>query len=120
MAAPSKKVLGDRLARRPLHFIWLCDCSGSMAGSKIQALNQAIREALPHMQQVASENPFAEVLVRALKFSDGAQWHIQPTPVEDFKWTDLKADGVTDMGKAMAMVADQLHVPPMTERALPP
>ncbi|MBN2002413.1 MAG: tellurium resistance protein [Anaerolineae bacterium] len=88
---------------------------------KIQALNMAIREAIPHMQKVASENPNAQVLVRAIKFSSGAQWHIsQPTPVEDFKWVDIKADGVTDMGKALSMVADQLKIPPMTDRALPP
>jgi len=88
---------------------------------KIQALNNAIREAIPHMQQVASENPNADVLVRALRFSNGAQWHLsQPTPVADFKWADLTADGVTDMGKALSMVADQLKIPPMTDRALPP
>src|ERR1035438_2468096 len=73
------------------------------------------------MRDVADENPNAEVLVRALKFSDGAQWHIsQATPVADFKWTDLMAGGVTDLGKALAMVADQLKIPPMTDRALPP
>jgi uncharacterized protein YegL len=88
---------------------------------KIQALNNAIREAIPHMQKVADENPNAQVLVRAIKFSNGAQWHIsQPTPVEDFKWTDLGAEGVTDMGKALSMVAEQLKIPPMTDRALPP
>jgi uncharacterized protein YegL len=113
---------GGELATRPLHFIWIADCSGSMkTDGKIQALNTAIREAIPHMQKVASENPNAQVLVRAIKFSSGAQWHIsQPTPVEDFKWADLKADGVTDMGKALSMVAEQLKMPPMTDRALPP
>ncbi|MGC9469178.1 MAG: vWA domain-containing protein [Anaerolineae bacterium] len=113
---------GGELATRPLHFIWIADCSGSMkTDGKIQALNVAIREAIPHMQKVASENPNAQVLVRAIKFSSGAQWHIsQPTPVEDFKWEDLQADGVTDMGKALSMVADQLKIPPMTDRALPP
>ncbi len=113
---------GGELASRPLHFIWIADCSGSMkSDGKIQSLNMAIREAIPHMQQVASENPNAQVLVRAIKFSSNAQWHIsQPTPVEDFKWVDLKADGVTDMGKALSMVAEQLRIPPMTDRALPP
>lgn len=66
---------GGELATRPLHFIWIADCSGSMAvDGKIQVLDTAIREALPHMRQVADENPNAEVLVRALKFSSGAQW----------------------------------------------
>ncbi len=113
---------GEGLGRRPLHFIWLADCSGSMAiDGKIQALNEAIKEIIPHMQTVAGENPNAEILVRAIKFSDGAQWHIAtPVPVETFKWPLLSADGVTDMGKALSMVADQLKSPPMPDRMLPP
>ena len=113
---------GGELATRPLHFVWITDCSGSMKGNgKMQALNTAIREAIPHMQKVADENPNAEVLVRALKFSSGAQWHVaQETPVGQFKWNDLSAGGSTDMGKALSMVADQLKMPPMSARALPP
>jgi uncharacterized protein YegL len=113
---------GGEMATRPLHFIWIADCSGSMGvDGKIQALNTAIKEAIPNMQTVADENPNAQVLVRAIKFSSGAQWHVsQPTDIADFKWTDLNADGVTDMGKALSMVADQLKIPPMTDRALPP
>jgi uncharacterized protein YegL len=105
-----------------LHFIWIADCSGSMKGNgKIQSLNTAIREAVPHMQRVADENPNAHVLVRALKFSSGAQWHMtDPTPVADFKWRDLGAGGTTDMGKALTLVAGALKIPPMTDRALPP
>jgi uncharacterized protein YegL len=113
---------GGELASRPLHFIWIADSSGSMQqDGKIQALNNAIREAIPHMKKVADDNPNAQVLVRAVKFSNGAQWHIsQPTPVADFAWNDLPADGETDMGKALSLVAEQLKMPPMSERALPP
>jgi uncharacterized protein YegL len=121
-AADRPRRPGGEMARRPLHFLWIADCSGSMAtDGKIQALNNAIREAIPHMQTVARENPNAQVLVRALAFSDGARWHVAPaTPVEDFRWTDLQAAGVTDMGRALRMVADELRIPPMTQRALPP
>jgi uncharacterized protein YegL len=113
---------GGELASRPLHFIWIADSSGSMEqDGKIQALNTAVREAIPHMRKVAEDNPNAQVLVRAVKFSNGAQWHIsQPTPVADFGWTDLTAEGETDMGKALELVAEQLKMPPMSERALPP
>lgn len=113
---------GGELATRPLHFIWIADCSGSMGlDGKIQALNNAIREAIPHMQNVADDNPNARVLVRALKFSTGASWHIEePTDVRDFKWVDLTSTGITDLGKALFMVADELRIPPMTDRALPP
>jgi uncharacterized protein YegL len=104
-----------------LHFIWIADCSGSMAGDKIQQLNFAIKEAIPDMREVADGNPNAQVLVRAVKFSSGAQWHIsQPTEVRDFKWPDLVADGVTDMGQAMRLVADALKVSAIGDRGLPP
>lgn len=112
---------GGELSSRPLQFIWIADCSGSMQGPKIEALNTAIREAIPKMREVADDNPQAQVLVRALKFSDGAQWHIsQPTEVRDFKWPDLNADGVTDLGKALCMVADALKMENMPDRGLPP
>jgi uncharacterized protein YegL len=112
---------GGPITTRPLHFIWILDTSGSMIGSKIQSLNFAIKEAIQPMQDTARQNPHAQVLVRAVKFSTGAHWHLAtPTPVADFKWTDLSASGVTDMGMALTLVAEQLRIPPMTDRALPP
>ncbi len=113
---------GGKLATRPLHFIWILDASGSMTiDGKIQALNNAIRETIPHMRQVADENPNARVLVRALRFANGASWHLaEPTPVHEFEWQDLEAHGVTDLGAALQVVADELRIPPMTDRALPP
>lgn len=113
---------GGELATRPLHFIFVADCSTSMkTAGKMDALNQAINEAIPHMRRVADENPNAEVLVRAVKFSTGAQWHIEePVPVDRFEWTPLEAQGVTDMGHAFELLAQALAIPPMSERALPP
>lgn len=109
------------LAKRPLQFIWIVDCSGSMQGKKIGELNFAVREAIPAMQEVAKENPNAEVFVRVLRFADGAQWQVsQPTKVEDFKWTDLLAKGVTDMGHAMSEVAKALSMKNMPDRGLAP
>ncbi len=111
-----------RLSNRPLHFIYLCDCSGSMAAQgKMQALNQAIRQSLPGMAEVARQNPEARVLVRAVSFADRASWHLaEPTPVEQLEWRDLQAGGITAMGEALELVAGALQSPPMEERALPP
>lgn len=112
---------GGPLARRPLHFIWIADCSGSMSGKKIESLNFAIHTALPHMKEAAAENPNAEVMVRAVKFSSGASWHISnAVEVEQLDWIDLDANGVTDMGKALQLVAEQLNPDVMPERGLPP
>jgi uncharacterized protein YegL len=109
------------MANRPLHFFWVLDCSGSMAGNKIQSLNFAIRECIPAMQEEARHNPEAQMFVRVLTFSSGARWHIaKPTRLDDFKWDDVQAEGVTDMGRAMELLAEALSVEAMGERALPP
>jgi uncharacterized protein YegL len=113
-----------QLSRRPLHFIYLCDCSGSMqAGGKMQALNQAIRQSLPGMVEVGCQNPEARILVRVLSFASQVRWHIvEPTPVEQVQqmWVDLQAGGMTAMGEALEQVAAVLRTPPMEQRALPP
>ena len=113
---------GGRMASRPLHFIWLADGSGSMrVDGKIQALNNAIREAIPHMRSAARETPHATVFVNAIRFANEAVWMGEKlTPVSEFKWQDIEADGVTCMGEALAMVGDVLQPPLMTDRALPP
>ena len=111
------------ISNRPWYFYWICDCSSSMSlDGKIQTLNFAIHEAIPAMRETAAENPCAKLLVRALKFSSEAQWHIaEPTPIEDFEWTDLTttADDSSNLGKALSVVAEQLKTQ-MPERAYPP
>jgi uncharacterized protein YegL len=112
---------GGELASRPLHFIWIVDCSGSMYGEKIGTVNHAIQSTIPEMADAAKDNPNAQLLVRTLKFATGASWvTTNPIPIEDFAWDDLEACGVTDLGKAFDMLAAQLTIPPMTDRALPP
>ncbi len=112
---------GGELSSRPLHFFWVVDCSGSMYGEKIGTVNNAIQEVIPEMRSTAEDNPNAQLLVRTLKFSTGATW-VTPDPVkiEDFVWEDLEAIGLTDLGKACELLAGQLTIPPMSERALPP
>ena len=119
--AEALKRPGGELASRPLHFFWVVDCSGSMYGEKIGTVNHTIQSTIPEMVDAAKDNPNAQLLVRTLKFSTGATW-VTPDPVniEDFAWDDLDAGGVTDLGKAFEMLAAQLTIPPMTDRALPP
>jgi uncharacterized protein YegL len=113
---------GVRLARRPLHFFFVLDGSGSMnTAGKIEALNSSIRQALPHLQEVAEQSPFVEVLVRAVVFASGARWHVEvPTPVGEVQWTDVAAAGSTDLGAALGELTAVLRMPPMQARAFPP
>jgi uncharacterized protein YegL len=110
------------MASRPLHFTWLADGSGSMrVEGKIQALNHAIREAIPHMRDAAQENPHATVFVNAIRFADTAEWMDDKlTPVSEFRWRDIEANGATAMGEALTMIGDALQPPLMNDRALPP
>ncbi len=112
---------GGQLASRPLHFFWMVDCSGSMYGEKIGTVNNAIQTCIPEMASAAENNPNAQLLIRTLSFSTGATWLTpNPVPVESYAWDDLDADGVTDLGKAFELLAAQLSIPPMPDRALPP
>jgi uncharacterized protein YegL len=87
----------------------------------MQALNNAIRETIPHLVDVASQNPHARMYARAIAFSSGARWHIEePVPVEELQWTDLETEGYTDLGAALDLLAPQLRPPAMEERALAP
>lgn len=112
---------GGELASRPLHFFWVVDCSGSMMGDKIATANFAIKDAIPGMRSAAEENPNAQLLIRTLRFETGAQWITpSPVPVDEFEWEPLELGGLTSMGMAFDMLADQLEMPPMSEKALPP
>lgn len=105
--------LGGRLARRPLHFVWILDTSGSMAADgKIQALNVAVREALPHIREAAHANPGVEVLMRTLTFATNSSWtDDDAVPVEELRWRDVAVEprGITELGKALAEVADHMR-----------
>jgi uncharacterized protein YegL len=113
---------GGVMARRQLHFIWLLDTSGSMnVDGKIQALNAAIHATIPLLQSAARDNANVDLLVRAITFSNGARWHIaEPTPAALLRWSDVAAQGHTDMGAALTLAAQAMKVPPMPERAVSP
>lgn len=91
----------DKLPRRSLTVFFLIDTSGSMAGGKISSLNVAIRDTLPMLKQISSENTDTEIKIAALQFASGCDWmYPRPLPVEDFEWNDLEATGLTSLGAA--------------------
>lgn len=111
----------EKLAGRPLEFIFVIDVSGSMEGNKIESVNHAIRDVIPEMRRVSADNVNADIYVRALTFSSNVHWHIaQRTAVNQFSWSDISAGGLTSMGKALSELADTLDVSKMPPRGLPP
>jgi uncharacterized protein YegL len=101
---------GGGVARRPLHVILLADCSGSMMGAKIKALNFAIGEMLQHFASWEREQE-KTILVRAIAFADEPRWHIgEPTPANHMRWRELAAvdRGRTFMAPAFRMAGEAL------------
>jgi hypothetical protein len=75
---------GGGVSRRPLHFIAMGDCSGSMKGPKMQALNTALRAMLPHLLAWEREQLQAQLLIRILGFATIPRWHVpEPTPTAE-------------------------------------
>jgi uncharacterized protein YegL len=116
---------GGGISKRPLHLIVMADCSGSMKGEKMQALNYALRSMLPHLAAWEVSQLQAELFIRILAFATVPQWHIgEPTPVADMsqRWRDLTyvPRGLTNMGPAFQEIAQALKPDNLERRALRP
>jgi uncharacterized protein YegL len=116
---------GGGVARRPLHFIVLADCSGSMKGEKMQALNYALRSMLPHLVDWERDQLQAQLLIRILAFATAPQWYVvNPLPVAQLsaRWRNLEYTpmGRTNMGPAFRAVAEVLAPDRLERRALRP
>ena len=116
---------GGGVARRPLHFIVMADCSGSMKGEKMQALNYALRSMLPHLVDWERDQLQAQLLIRILAFASAPHWYVaDPVPVAQLSahWRNLEyvPMGRTNMGPAFRAVADVLAPDRLERRALRP
>ena len=87
--------------RRTMTLFFVVDKSGSMHGSKIGAVNDAIVNVLPMLDEISASNPDAEIRVAALEFSTGTNWlYSEPKLASDFIWQDVRAEGLTSLGAA--------------------
>ena len=95
--------------RRTMTLFFLIDTSGSMEGNKIGAVNDAVVNVLPILNDISETNPDAEIKVAALEFSSGAHWlYDEPKAASDFKWQDVTAGGLTSLGEACSELAAKL------------
>lgn len=91
----------ESIPRRVMTLFFVIDKSGSMIGSKIGQVNDAIVNVLPMLGEISDENPDAEIRVAALEFSTGVSWkYDEPKLAADFIWQDVVADGLTSLGEA--------------------
>ena len=95
---------GVKIARKTLPIIYVIDTSGSMTGTRIAAVNQAMNETIEVLKEVSAKNPTAELKIGVLQFASGASWVTSEDELvfmDDFFWNDLSAGGVTDLGAAL-------------------
>lgn len=113
----------DRLGNmgaRDLHLFFLIDASDSMSyGGKAETLNNAIREAIPHIREVAKEAE-GSIKVHALSFSTGAKWIVNNVDINNFTWENVVTKGVTDMGRGFEMLSEKLASDFQGERGYQP
>ena len=97
------------IPRRTMVLFFLVDTSGSMSGDKIGAVNEAIREVIPEINDISSENADAQIKIAVLDFSSGAHWiYDKPVEADQFVWNNLEVGGLTDMGVAFKMLNEKL------------
>ncbi len=95
--------------RRTMTLFFLIDTSGSMEGNKIGAVNDAVVNVLPMLNDISETNPDAEIKVAALEFSNGVNWlYDEPKLAKDFIWQDVVASGLTSLGAACSELASKL------------
>jgi len=99
-----------KISRRVMTLFFLIDASESMAGSKIGAVNDAVRNVLPMIGEISEENPDAEIRIAALLFSSGARWvYSEPRLPSDFVWPEVSAEGSSsDLGAACRELCSML------------
>jgi len=102
-----------QVSRRVLPIFFVIDTSGSMTGNKISAVNAAIEEGIPFIQELASmayESFYTQIKIAAIEFFSGTRWITSDGPVEadQFRWNHLNAGGVADFGAACKTLNEKL------------
>lgn len=95
--------------RRTMTLFFMIDTSGSMYGNKIGAVNDAVVNVLPMLNDISDQNPDAEIKVAALEFSSSCSWiYNEPKLASDFVWQDVQAGGITSLGEACSELNSKL------------
>lgn len=91
-----------KIARRTMVLFFVVDTSGSMMGQKIGSVNDAIRETVPDLKDLSTNNPDAAIKIAAMQFDTNVNWlYPQPIDSENSQWNDLQANGLTSFGAAL-------------------
>lgn len=106
-----------------LDIVFLVDTSASMAGRKIDELNNFMAEAVKIVEKTAAEMEI-RILIRVIEFNSEAKWLFGDANngVEHIEWHPLRAGacGDTNTSAAINLARDIMHRRILGERSLPP
>lgn len=100
------------IPRKEMHVFYVLDTSGSMNDdSKIQKLNECMKECTEVLKDLAKSNADAILKIAVLEFNSNPRWVTSngAEALEDFMWSDLKAGGTTDIGAALKALNSKLN-----------
>ena len=86
---------------KPLPVVLLLDVSGSMGGTSITELNNAVETMIAEFADQQTNE--IEILISVITFGAEVKWHLPYTPANQVVWSSLEANGATPMGTAFAM-----------------
>lgn len=102
------------VAQSEVIVIPIIDVSGSMNGKKIGKVNEAMAEVPSQLAEINDESVESKLLIAPMQFSSGASWfslkNEKPAGVESFRWIDMKAGGLTDLGAAFKLLTEKLTI----------
>lgn len=93
---------------RPLPVFLLLDVSGSMSGTKIDTLNQCVKEMIKDFQNERMSEVALKLCVITFG-GNGAQLHTPLSLLKDVEFEDLQASGMTPMGAALTMASNIIN-----------
>lgn len=95
------------VSKKSLVIFFLIDTSRSMVGKKIGELNTVMEELIPEIRRVGEAD--TDVKIAVLTFGTQVRWmYSEPILIEDFEWSRLRADGVTNMGEAFRELSSRM------------
>ena len=92
---------------KPLPVYLLLDVSSSMAGKKINNLNEATDEMIRTMAD--EEKMEVEILISVITFGNDADVHLPATSASQVEWSNLNASGMTAMGAALTKAKEMIE-----------
>jgi len=92
---------------KPLPVLLLLDVSTSMQHTKINQLNQAVKEMIDSFS--SNETSEIEIQVSIITFGSTVELYMPFTSASDIDWKPLSVSGATPMGTAFRMAKDMIE-----------